>query len=124
VDLNNLAQVRVREKRWAVFVARAVDRFEKWWDVCVPATLQGAPCEKLTGKALCEQKGIENVAYNGSAIVQLGSRDQLPPLGEYVIPKSGVSSANDDIDVLMVWHAYMLNPRCFLEDCFRYGMLS
>jgi hypothetical protein len=83
VDLNNLAEVRVREKRWAVFVARAVDRFEKWWDVCVPATIQGAPCEKLTGKVLCEKKGIENIAYNGSAIVQLGSRDHLPPLGKY-----------------------------------------
>lgn len=28
------------------------------------------------------------------------------------------------IDVLMVWHAYTLNPRCFLEDCFRYGMMD
>lgn len=24
----------------------------------------------------------------------------------------------------MVWHAYLLNPRCFLEDCFRYGKLD
>ncbi|KAL5394798.1 hypothetical protein PMIN02_004691 [Paraphaeosphaeria minitans] len=23
---------RVREKRWSVFVARAVDRFERWWE--------------------------------------------------------------------------------------------
>jgi hypothetical protein len=82
VDLNALAQVRVREKRWAVFVARAVDRFEQWWDACVPATIQGAPCEKLTGKVLCERKGIENIAYMGRPIVQLGSRDHLPPLGK------------------------------------------
>src|ERR1700760_1276019 len=24
----------------------------------------------------------------------------------------------------MVWHAYMLNPRCFLEDCYRLGKLD
>lgn len=24
------------------------------------------------------------------------------------------------LDVLMVWHAYMLNPRTYLEDCVRY----
>jgi hypothetical protein len=81
VDLDALAQVRVREKRWAVFVARAVDRFEKWWDACVPATFQGAPCEKLTGKVLCEKKGLEYIAQLGNAIVQLGSRDHLPPIG-------------------------------------------
>ncbi|EJU00850.1 hypothetical protein DACRYDRAFT_40927, partial [Dacryopinax primogenitus] len=23
------------------------------------------------------------------------------------------------IDVLMVWHAYLLNPRCYYEDCIR-----
>lgn len=76
-----LAQVRVREKRWAVYVARAVDRFEKWWDACVPATLQGAPCEKLTGNVLCTKKGLDGIAYLGRPIVQLGSKDQLPPLG-------------------------------------------
>jgi DNA-directed RNA polymerase subunit RPC12/RpoP len=25
-------------------------------------------------------------------------------------------------DVLMVWHAHMLNPRVYLEDCMRYGL--
>lgn len=27
------------------------------------------------------------------------------------------------IDVIMVWHAYMLNPRDFLEDCLRQGKM-
>lgn len=27
---------KVREKRWAVYVARAADRFQAWWDKCVP----------------------------------------------------------------------------------------
>jgi len=25
-------------------------------------------------------------------------------------------------DVLMVWHAFMLNPRNYLEDCLRFGL--
>ena len=24
----------------------------------------------------------------------------------------------------MVWHAYLLNPRCFFEDCFRLGKMD
>lgn len=76
-----LAQVRVREKRWAVFVTRAVDRFAKWWDACVPATIQGAPCAKLTGEVLTKKKGIEKIAYSGQSIKQLTLKDQLPPLG-------------------------------------------
>lgn len=27
-----------------------------------------------------------------------------------------------DIDVLMAWHAFMLNPRDYLEDCVRFGL--
>jgi hypothetical protein len=99
-----LAHVRVCEKRWAVFVTRAVDRFERWYDACVPATIGGAPCEKLTGSQCCAKKGLDKIAYDGIPIKQLTLRDQLPPL-----------------DVLMVWHSYMLNPRCFFEDCFRFG---
>ncbi|KAG0123808.1 hypothetical protein HOY82DRAFT_582082 [Tuber indicum] len=28
------------------------------------------------------------------------------------------------LDVLMVWHAFILNPRCFLEDCYRVGKID
>ena len=28
------------------------------------------------------------------------------------------------LDVIMVWHAYQLNPRDFLEDCLRYGKMD
>ena len=31
-------------------------------------------------------------------------------------------SANNDLDVLMVWHSFMLNPRSYLEDCLRFGL--
>jgi hypothetical protein len=34
---------------------------------------------------------------------------------------SGNGSLTRFIDVLMVWHAYMLNPRTYLEDCMRFS---
>jgi hypothetical protein len=85
-----------------VYVARAVDRFQKWWEVCVPATRS-----PLTTLELSTKKGIERAAYEGNPIITLASKDRLPPL-----------------DVLMVWHAYLLNPRCFFEDCFRYQKMD
>jgi len=33
-----------------------------------------------------------------------------------------VAIADLSIDVLMVWHAHMLNPRAFAEDCMRHGL--
>ena len=77
-----LAQIKVREKRWAVYVARAVDRFSKWWDKCVPTTLEGAPYHKLTTDELCS-KSAHDRPIGGRPIKQLGSRDHLPPLGEF-----------------------------------------
>jgi hypothetical protein len=31
------ATARIQEKRWAVYVARAVDRFTIWWQTCLPS---------------------------------------------------------------------------------------
>lgn len=30
----------LQEKRWAIYVTRAADRFESWWKSCVPKTQQ------------------------------------------------------------------------------------
>lgn len=32
------AAVRIQEKRWAVYVTRAVDRFTTWWQTCLPSS--------------------------------------------------------------------------------------
>jgi len=78
-----LAQIKVREKRWAVYVARAVDRFYEWWDKCVPTTLEGAPYHKLTTDELCTKR-VHDIPGKGRPIKQLGSIDYLPPLGEFL----------------------------------------
>ncbi|KAF2107457.1 hypothetical protein BDV96DRAFT_653799 [Lophiotrema nucula] len=93
---------RVREKRWTTFVTKAVQRFEHWWDT-LPATSGHFPLAiRLSDfDAAIVSRSPLNFPYKGD-----GMRDKmntvLPPL-----------------DVLMVWHSYMLNPRNYLEDCMR-----
>jgi len=74
------ARLRVREKRWAVYVARAVDRFIKWWDLCVSNTMRGQPCGKLTCNDLMTRSDLENVAFVEKQ-PQSFTADNLPPLG-------------------------------------------
>jgi hypothetical protein len=71
----------IREKRWAIYVARAVDRFQVWWELCIGATKNGGPARKLKqadldhgGKAF-EESFRHTFHFPHSA-------DALPPLGE------------------------------------------
>ncbi|KAF4832764.1 Glycine-rich domain-containing protein 1 [Colletotrichum tropicale] len=90
--------VKLREKRWAVYVARAVSRYEAWWSSFVPDML-------LENDMLDPDEGRKD-RYEGFVRREgmVWNADMLPPL-----------------DVLLVWHAHMLNPRIYLEDCLRYG---
>ncbi|KAF2476853.1 uncharacterized protein BDR25DRAFT_338981 [Lindgomyces ingoldianus] len=98
----NLAE-RIREKRWAVFVTRAVDRFEKWWttlplrpDISTfPIRTTDFDSTEATGR-------VAWFLATGEGLSSEFVASRLPPL-----------------DVLMVWHAYLLNPRAYLEDCMR-----
>ncbi|KAL2195576.1 hypothetical protein P885DRAFT_40172 [Corynascus similis CBS 632.67] len=93
----------IREKRWSLFVARAVDRYQIWWQYLM---------EFLPGEPLKEYNmdSPGSLQYSGfpcqSDSVLHWREDMLPPLA----------------DVLMVWHTHMLNPRAFLEDSMLAGM--
>lgn len=93
---------QVSEKRWAIHVARAVDRFDVWVRAMIPnakmASLNITPND-------VESESLSERLSAGSPPFEF-TRDNIPP-----------------IDVLMIWHAYMLNPRCYLEDCLRYGRM-
>ncbi|EER29577.1 hypothetical protein D8B26_003860 [Coccidioides posadasii str. Silveira] len=94
----------VREKRWGVYVARAVSRFEKWFFTLPmdgPGECQGA----TTIDDVTSNPEYKNFPQWKNMVIW--TMDVLPPL-----------------DVLMVWHAYMLNPRDYLEDCLRLGKMS
>jgi hypothetical protein len=76
------ARAKVCEKRWAVYVARAVDRFEAWWTRCVPHSKGGRGCGKLRLDNLTTDKTIHLVASEGRPLGYLMDRNHLPPLGK------------------------------------------
>ncbi|KAH7139670.1 hypothetical protein B0J13DRAFT_527345 [Dactylonectria estremocensis] len=89
---------KIREKRWALYVARAVDRYEAWW------------------RSLSEGPGLNEDAMNSP---------DSPTYAEF--PNGGQNTnywaerALPPLDVLLVYHSHMLNPYNFLEDCLRAG---
>ncbi|KAL5313115.1 hypothetical protein ACEPPN_019542 [Leptodophora sp. 'Broadleaf-Isolate-01'] len=91
---------KIREKRWALYVARAVDRFETWWMGYLSKLEPDAVMMKDTDMGL---RGYTHWPRSGK--LQHWRPEMLPPL-----------------DVLMVWHSFMLNPRNYLEDCIRFGL--
>jgi hypothetical protein len=68
------ARARIREKRWAIYTARAVDRFIAWWNACVPTTGIAPTLMTLTTPQYSNiTKGMQQLQW---------PRDILPPLGE------------------------------------------
>ncbi|KAG9039007.1 hypothetical protein FS837_001144 [Tulasnella sp. UAMH 9824] len=69
------------DERWAVYLQRAVYRFEQW------------------------------------AVRMIGGEGQEEVLGD--VPRVLAPNEVPPLDVLLVWHTYMLNPRTYYEDCLR-----
>jgi hypothetical protein len=91
---------RIREKRWSVFVTKAVDRFEKWWN-------------SLSSKANPDFLPLTTDDFESTPNNNLPFQYHLPGLegwGSRILPP---------LDILMVWHSYLLNPRVYFEDCVR-----
>lgn len=77
-DKNLQTLSRIREKRWAVFVARAVDRYETWWKRLASATRD----QRLTQRRI-EQSDPEYLSFPTDVeAVMVWTKDMLPPLGE------------------------------------------
>lgn len=72
-DLQKIRLSKIREKRWALFVARAVDRYEAWWNVFPKTMLREADMnnDELGGKY--------NTFVNETAYLRW-TEDMLPPL--------------------------------------------
>ncbi|PWY73756.1 hypothetical protein BO94DRAFT_578164 [Aspergillus sclerotioniger CBS 115572] len=98
-DNTDEAWARVKEKRWAVYTNRAAARYTTWWERCIPGSRSPPRFSDLGNKNYATIPAYYTLS--------IWSRDILPPL-----------------DVLMVWHAHMLNPRAFLEDCIRHGKMK
>ncbi|KAA8647342.1 uncharacterized protein ATNIH1004_006034 [Aspergillus tanneri] len=93
------ARARVKEKRWAVYTARAVERYTAWWKTCIPSS-------------------------HSRITIQDFRSSSYGAITEWAKPLSWSQGMLPPLDVLMVWHAHMLNPRAFLEDCIREGKMS
>jgi hypothetical protein len=121
-NLKTLSQIR--EKRWALFVARAADRYETWWKSLV----RMSPTRPLVESDM-SVAGFELYADFPNRVDTFShmSEDMLPPLGEPILALVFSCPFNCQLltasrDVLMVWHTHMLNPRAFLEDSILAGL--
>lgn len=67
---------KIREKRWALFVARAVDRYEAWWN----SLTGGRP---LTEKDMEQSRTTAYEAFGLRKDQSYWQKEGLPPLGTY-----------------------------------------
>jgi hypothetical protein len=87
------------EMLWKIVIEVAVGRFEAWWKV-VGREVEAAKWDEREREA----DRWEPKNGPGRNLTELPA-EMLPP-----------------IDVLMVWHSFMLNPRCYYDDCFALGL--
>lgn len=101
---------KLAEKRWAIYVARAADRFGAW-------SRRAAPSTGMPTITELEAAGEIGSLPEPSHMHQLIAEKGIPPLE--------IDANNTPpVDVLMVLHAYMLNPRACFEDAIRNGKLQ
>ena len=73
-DSLNQARARIREKRWAVYVARAVDRYTQWFFTCLPMSRAPVTLEDM------ESRDYESITNSDKGL--LWNDNTLPPLGK------------------------------------------
>lgn len=76
---NDIEELRAKlaQKRWAVYLARAVDRFARWWTVALPSRTQDF--FKMT--ELGWHDPSEGILSRPVTAKCTFTRDNLPPLG-------------------------------------------
>jgi hypothetical protein len=104
---------KLREKRWVVFVTKAVDRFERWYETLPEVFRHSITTQNFDSTQTYKYCGPRQ---NGDWILTY-SVSNFPLEGDGL--ESQPSFQLPPLDVLMVWHAYMLNPRVYLEDSIR-----
>lgn len=77
-EKRRMAISRIREKRWAVFVARAVDRYESWWHGLSGPMLSEADMESSGDPRYGGFTAGEDVAgWEAHMLPPLGSSSQM-----------------------------------------------
>lgn len=75
------AFAKIREKRWLVYVVRAVERFEEWW-IKVLCPREGG--RRLLGKEMLATNS-EFMSFTQKGRPQLWTVEMLPPLGKWMM---------------------------------------
>lgn len=73
--------LKIREKRWAIYVTKAASRFEKWWQVSVEP---GAGMLSRAGLISGYSKHLDT---DNTGEQLHFSKESLPPLGMYLAPR-------------------------------------
>lgn len=71
-DLQKIRLSKIREKRWALFVARAVDRYEAWWNTF--------PKKMLREADMNDQSGAKYHHFVDETAYLRWTQEMLPPL--------------------------------------------
>lgn len=79
--VTRVGQSRIREKRWALFVARAVDRYEAWWNSLVESDM-------LTEEDMADPDSYRYKKFPTSRKL-IWEEKMLPPLGEDISRRVG-----------------------------------
>lgn len=70
---------KLREKRWAVFLARAVDRYETWWMTLAGERLKEEDMKIKSEKYLEFPDGGDDFPWTLDILPPLGELDRFPP---------------------------------------------
>lgn len=78
-QLKNL--VKIRERRWAIYVSRAVDRFESWFFKIWPSNVWPTPSGELTATYLVEHQDSMSETPTRASRLSEWKAEYLPPVG-------------------------------------------
>jgi hypothetical protein len=75
--------LKIFEKRWAIYVTRAADRFESWCETCVPSSFNGQVRPRFAQRDLSGKGEVEFPHYPKGGVPIQFTADNLPPLGMF-----------------------------------------
>lgn len=78
VDNRDETLAKMREKRWALYIARAVERFEDWW---MTVLCKMEPSKRLEGKEMVASN-LAFLDFNFKGRPQTWTTSMLPPIGK------------------------------------------
>ncbi|KAF8433164.1 hypothetical protein BGX38DRAFT_1223249 [Terfezia claveryi] len=122
--------------KWRAFVGKAVERFHMWW-INFPEVVKNLPEPVDYGKygPLSLNEKLESRKQAGflrqwkrkpakPGVMDIFTELEKNAFGSGISFRKMTAETLPPLDVLLVWHAYTLNPHAFYEDCIRLNRLE